>query len=216
MAATVVNHAPINGGNTTFSAKNVEKGFIATGFALTSATVLTGASFTVSPVNGAVPANPASVTWRFLSIGEDGAPAKTLAEGVAANFTRSVVGYSVAPTYEDTRFGFALPSVSLAAGKYFLALHSDSSDLVSLMNAAAPASFGTAFSGYRSYEGRVSRFPRQGAYAISLSDDPVSTVVPEPASWAMMLIGFGLIGATRRYRRRAPVMLGQRQRSTGA
>lgn len=31
----------------------------------------------------------------------------------------------------------------------------------------------------------------------------VSTAVPEPATWAMMLIGFGMIAATARYRRRS-------------
>lgn len=31
----------------------------------------------------------------------------------------------------------------------------------------------------------------------------VSNAVPEPATWAMMLVGFGMIGATARYRRRS-------------
>ncbi len=31
----------------------------------------------------------------------------------------------------------------------------------------------------------------------------VTSAVPEPATWAMMLVGFGMVGATARYRRRA-------------
>jgi hypothetical protein len=31
----------------------------------------------------------------------------------------------------------------------------------------------------------------------------VTTAVPEPATWAMLLVGFGMIGATSRYRRRS-------------
>jgi hypothetical protein len=30
--------------------------------------------------------------------------------------------------------------------------------------------------------------------------------VPEPATWAMMLVGFGMVGATSRYRRRKTVL----------
>ena len=35
-----------------------------------------------------------------------------------------------------------------------------------------------------------------------VGDISVSAAVPEPATWAMMLVGFGLIGAAARYRRR--------------
>ncbi|MBD8549019.1 PEPxxWA-CTERM sorting domain-containing protein [Sphingomonas sp. CFBP 8760] len=30
----------------------------------------------------------------------------------------------------------------------------------------------------------------------------ISSVVPEPATWAMMIVGFGMLGAATRYRRR--------------
>lgn len=36
----------------------------------------------------------------------------------------------------------------------------------------------------------------------TLSDITGASAVPEPATWAMMLVGFGMIGATARYRRR--------------
>jgi len=39
--------------------------------------------------------------------------------------------------------------------------------------------------------------------AIALGTLNVTSAVPEPATWAMMLVGFGMIGATARYRRRA-------------
>jgi len=37
----------------------------------------------------------------------------------------------------------------------------------------------------------------------NLSVTDLTAAVPEPATWAMMLVGFGMIGATARYRRRA-------------
>lgn len=33
----------------------------------------------------------------------------------------------------------------------------------------------------------------------------VTPIIPEPATWAMMLVGFGMIGATARYRRRRAI-----------
>jgi hypothetical protein len=41
-------------------------------------------------------------------------------------------------------------------------------------------------------------------YRLTISDSPIAPV-PEPASWAMMIAGFGLVGAT--MRRRRPVAL---------
>jgi hypothetical protein len=38
------------------------------------------------------------------------------------------------------------------------------------------------------------------------ASDAVVGAVPEPASWAMMLIGFGAIGFTLRFRRRRPLL----------
>ena len=44
---------------------------------------------------------------------------------------------------------------------------------------------------------------------VALTLDPVSGAVPEPASWAMMLVGFGLVGSTLRKRgsRSAPKLI---------
>jgi len=38
-------------------------------------------------------------------------------------------------------------------------------------------------------------------YGVTLSGDPISSTVPEPATWAMMLVGFGGLGALARLRR---------------
>lgn len=41
-----------------------------------------------------------------------------------------------------------------------------------------------------------------GTFSLLISTDNVLPAVPEPATWAMMLIGFGMVGAAARYRRR--------------
>lgn len=42
---------------------------------------------------------------------------------------------------------------------------------------------------------------------IAVLSNAFATAVPEPATWAMMLLGFGMIGAAVRYRRRANIVL---------
>jgi hypothetical protein len=44
-----------------------------------------------------------------------------------------------------------------------------------------------------------------GAQNAALNFGPAAGAVPEPASWAMMLVGFGSIGAMIRTRRRSTV-----------
>lgn len=41
--------------------------------------------------------------------------------------------------------------------------------------------------------------------ATRLADGPIGAAVPEPATWAMMILGFGAVGAAIRSRRRSPM-----------
>ena len=63
------------------------------------------------------------------------------------------------------------------------------------------------------YQAVVSGFDNQDFGAYSLTFDGPGTIVadngtavPEPATWGLMLIGFGLVGAAMRYRRRSTVV----------
>ena len=42
-------------------------------------------------------------------------------------------------------------------------------------------------------------------FAFDVIGDPVEAVIPEPGTWALMIIGFGAVGATVRTRRRTTV-----------
>ncbi len=65
---------------------------------------------------------------------------------------------------------------------------------------------------------KIAQYLTPGSYSISITSDcgqscPGSlgvrldaAVVPEPASWAMLIAGFGLTGATMRRRRQAPMV----------
>lgn len=61
------------------------------------------------------------------------------------------------------------------------------------------------FNGYDPTPG-VFSFTAQGTQITSFSASAISAAVPEPATWAMMLLGFGAIGFAMR-RRRQPALL---------
>ncbi|WP_445191669.1 Npun_F0296 family exosortase-dependent surface protein [Sphingomonas sp. Tas61C01] len=68
-------------------------------------------------------------------------------------------------------------------------------------NQSAPATNGlfTVFGGEGEFFKSVTFSSTGNSFEV---DNLAIAAVPEPATWAMMLIGFGLIGATARYRRR--------------
>ncbi|KQU61848.1 hypothetical protein ASG67_01350 [Sphingomonas sp. Leaf339] len=69
----------------------------------------------------------------------------------------------------------------------------DGQDLLGDGTSSLFLSNGTTGNGTASTFGYVTQFTTQAVAA-----------VPEPTTWAMMLVGFGMIGAASRYRRRQP------------
>lgn len=65
---------------------------------------------------------------------------------------------------------------------------------------AAEGDLADGFSGDGDFDGRTNAFAFDILNVSSVTDVPVAAV-PEPASWAMLIAGFGLIGATLRRRR---------------
>ena len=69
----------------------------------------------------------------------------------------------------------------------------------------AMQSFKTDFTGLRATRVTVNGVGGDYRYAlgeVQFSDTPIAAV-PEPATWAMMMVGFAMLGASARYRRRA-------------
>lgn len=94
---------------------------------------------------------------------------------------------------------FALPGWQLAAGKYWIRF-AGSSNLMPLYSTTTPShsrAIGTDFF----LEGRIPGFnPPNYAIGFSLNGVDVTPPggVPEPASWALMILGFGFVGAATR------------------
>lgn len=175
--------------NTTCGPQFTGNTFAAQLFTLSSATTLTGGTFSVY-VNDAT--QPSAVNWLLLSATGLNTPGSVIASGSSLISSRTAIGTQFG--YDLTAEGYSLPSVALGAGSYFIAVQGVSSQFsvflagASAFNGAFETDDGGAsfYAGYRGFNG----------IAVSLSGG----AVPEPASWALMIAGFGLVGAAMRRR----------------
>ena len=88
-------------------------------------------------------------------------------------------------------------TVTAAPGTFFDAIRLSSCSTSAVCN---PIGLGTSFAG--SGTGSVINFERQNSIQLA-----AVSAVPEPATWAMMLMGFGAMGVSLRRRRRTQTLL---------
>ena len=135
----------------------------------------------------------------------------------SANGTNNLI-YSVGPLIMTKVGGGTFSVSSLDAGLswyvegegYTLDLYGTRSDL-SLVHATVGLdyAFNTyTLSGFDNLVSLVFSNPTNGYIAIDNIDTGANGAVPEPASWALMLGGFGLVGGAMRSRRSATVSFG--------
>jgi hypothetical protein len=205
-SADVIYNNPIviNGlGDCSFSttcAASVGRGdeFAAQRFTLTSAAVVTGASFSEYDLG----TTPTDANWGFLvADGAGGLPGTILAAG-SDTITSSVVIGSIGGLSVSQNF-FGVGPIALSPGTYYFALQAVSSVFATYlgqgadMTGAAESNDGgvTWAFGYENGAGG----DQLGGVAVELFGP---STVPEPAAWAMMLVGFAGLGAALRRRAR--------------
>jgi hypothetical protein len=177
-------------------------------FTLSSGTVLNGASFIeLSP---GPPSSPTitSVQWMILAAnGSGGLPGTLLASGSSAITGQVDLGtWTFGASLSVWKESLGLPDVTLGPGSYYVALHDvytggPTNYLAqgqSNTNSAANSQDGGATWG--------SEYGFMPSISVSLTSEDVTAAVPEPSTWAMMLLGFVGIGAMT-YRRRKSSML---------
>jgi len=176
--------------------------FAAQAFTLTQATVITGAAWTELDGGTGPTTSPSSANWGFIKAdGAGGLPGTILAAGsdniTSVNFLGSDYGLNV------NQEVFGIGSLYLLPGTYYLAIQAVSPAFgvylgqgVNQTGAAETNDGGVTWSsGYEN-----------GAYGAELGGVAVElfgSTVPEPASWAVMLIGLGGIGVAMRRRAKA-------------
>jgi PEP-CTERM motif len=107
------------------------------------------------------------------------------------------VGSTAQPALERVHADFA--GASLAAGNYWIGLSGDGAELGQNLNFDVPSSLAILGGD------NASTVPWSTAF--NVYDNSLTGAVPEPASWALMIAGFGLVGSALRKgngRRRKP------------
>lgn len=135
--------------------------------------------------------NPQSVTVRLRADAGGKPSAVNLAEINLAALTSSTANPDGTTSTDVAMFA----PISLAAGTYWIGL-SGSDDLTL-------STFGTFSPSVGLYQ--LDGESLAGAPAIGQEAFQVFSAAPEPAAWAMMLVGLGAVGATVRSRRKALV-----------
>jgi hypothetical protein len=172
-------------------------------FTLSSATSLTGASFTAVD-QGVDPTQPASVNWRIHAADLNaGLPSSLIASGNSVIDLRALSAIQGGFNGTVFDYSYGLPSVSLGAGSYYFAFQAVSSVFAVYLGSASPLTGAVQSNdGGTTWQANYQNFT---GVAMSLSDG-ASGAVPEPASWAMLIAGFGLVGAAARRRRQVSLV----------
>ncbi len=193
-AATLTTIAPVGGTTTTFTAG----GYTNT----SSASTVTINGIAVSGANGFSFGNTGyglsgNGSWAsgFSYVATD-SPTRAVTFDLGGSFG-SVGGFlNYAPGEGSNPVITALNSAMVVIGSY---------DLSALAPIVTPfATDAGAYRGIESAGNDIRYFRLSGSYLLAHSVTTATVgAVPEPATWAMMLVGFGMMGATMRYRRRS-------------
>ena len=159
----------------------ISYGAVSDSFTLTQSSTLTGVKLWVWNFPGDT---TSSVDWGITPNADDFSD--------TASVTPTSTFFTTKNGYDVNELDFSLPDVHLGTGVYYLALQNalaNNGDEVSWDANAGPSD------AWWSQSGNISSFGLSGSFQIL-------GVVPEPATWAMMLVGFGGLGAAMRSRRR--------------
>lgn len=190
-----------SGGNCIFSttcAATVGAGdvFAAQEFTLTSAAVITAASFTELDAG----VTPTAVNWGFLlADGTGGLPGTILSAGADSFTSATILGTDIG--YNVTQMNFGVGPQALGPGTYYFAIQAVSPTFYTFLGGgAATSGAATTTDGGATW---AAGYPGGGGYSsVAVALYGAGGTVPEPASWALMLVGLGGLGVALRGRAR--------------
>jgi hypothetical protein len=180
-------------------------GQLAQRFTINNASVVNSASFTEFH-DGVNQPTPTSANWEFLNAdGVGGLPGTVVASG-SSSLTATLLGsgfFGGGISRDVYQENFDIAPTVLASGEYYFALNVPVTDVLLI--------FGTENGGGARIVGAgpwqfytLNQVPR--SFAVSLNGDEVASV-PEPSTWAMMILGFAGVGFMAYRRKSKPALM---------
>ena len=185
-----------NGGPNASSGNDATAWVQAEDFTLAAATSLAGAGVYIAGFNG-IGAYTGPFNY-FIFANNAGTPGSVLASGTATpTITDTGTPWCCGGNAQLFRFNFASAFNAAAGATYYLGIHLNGDftrdDLYWVTTAANATAAGVESNG-GTFDNWVSNGQEHAFFL---------TAVPEPASWALMIAGFGMVGAATRRRVRA-------------
>jgi len=155
--------------------------------------------------------NPANSTYSMYATQSDTAPGNTIGNGADEANYYTGNGYSVTQTSDENSNQNYLTAVgSFTGSESYYGTYDQSGDVWNWMSTTEGSQYVWLRGGFWNVSddvGGVSSFNRSGGYdptdesaGLGFRVASEATAVPEPSSWAMMVIGVGLYGLARRSR----------------
>jgi len=176
-------------------------GQLAQKFTITNASIISSASFTEWDTG----VQPSSVNWEFLNAnGVGGLPGTVVFSGSSLITLSAFVGStSVGGGYQIHQENFNIAPVNLASGDYYFALDVATPINRVFLSFGAANGGGAQFSTGNPWQQYV---PTTTSFAVGLYGEQVSAV-PEPSTWAMMILGFAGVGFMAYRRKSKPALM---------
>jgi hypothetical protein len=177
----------------------------ANSFTLSSSSSINGANIYIFGLTNDLGAWPGVVNY-YIFAAKSGEPGATLASGTGGNIVTTDTGLvssgGAGDTYEVS-FNFASAFNATAGAEYFLGIHLANSyntrDNIYWIQTAAPTT-----DSFNSAGGALNNWIENG-YGLAFQLNGSVGAVPEPSTWAMMILGFCGLGFMA-YRRRTQAL----------
>jgi hypothetical protein len=165
-------------------------------FSISTPTTALAASLTEVDYNFQTAPQTTLISWMILSSnGAGGLPGTVISSGTSSVFSTTKIG----PTSDSIYLTgytdyFNISTTPLSTGSYYLAIHGSTTSDSDYLGA------GTATGGVASSTNGGTTWIANGPYAtlpsvaISIFDTAFASAVPEPSTWAMMILGFFGVG----------------------